>query len=142
MFRFLISIGLISLVVGVLIERNFKDGEVIKEREKIDNDYTRKESETKSSEKELISQRDKEDFNKLFKDILNKDINKKNKESTAGEEKKEDKLKNGRKIEKSKEKRDEVMEKLQKGEYSIEEACNILNMEKGEILLLRNIYRK
>ena len=35
-----------------------------------------------------------------------------------------------------------IMRKYEAGEYTLEEVCNILNMKKGEVLLLRNIYKK
>ena len=35
-----------------------------------------------------------------------------------------------------------VIEQYEIGNYTLEEVCNILNMKKGEVLLLRNIYKK
>ncbi|NLL80702.1 MAG: hypothetical protein GX231_00170 [Tissierellia bacterium] len=35
-----------------------------------------------------------------------------------------------------------IIQQYEEGNYTIEEACNILNMKKGEVLLLRNIYKK
>lgn len=35
----------------------------------------------------------------------------------------------------------EIMQKYESGLYTLEEVCNLLNMKKGEVLLLRNIYK-
>jgi hypothetical protein len=36
----------------------------------------------------------------------------------------------------------DVVSRLESGEYTIEQACKILNMKKGELLFLRNIYKE
>ena len=40
------------------------------------------------------------------------------------------------------EERRKLFEGLEKGQYSMDMVCSILGMEKGEVLLLRNIYNK
>lgn len=37
--------------------------------------------------------------------------------------------------------RRKLIEGLHRGEYSLEMVCSMLNMEKGEVLLLKNIYK-
>jgi hypothetical protein len=36
----------------------------------------------------------------------------------------------------------EVISQYEEGKYTIEEVCSILNMKKGEVLLLKNLYKK
>ncbi|HMM68994.1 MAG TPA: hypothetical protein PKD08_00740 [Gudongella oleilytica] len=44
-------------------------------------------------------------------------------------------------LEKLEDDRRKLIEGLHRGEYSLEMVCSMLNMEKGEVLLLKNIYK-
>lgn len=74
----------------------------------------------------LISDEELIYFNRILEAELNK------------QEKQENKSKS---IQIDEENKRKIIKGIEKGEYSIEEACNILGMEKGEVLLLKNIYK-
>lgn len=112
MYTFLILFGAASIVYGMRL---------IMTRNKT--------SETKLPPVEpvLINNNDSEEYEYSFQELFDAELERIEEIPLSLEEPEDEKRR--------------LIEGLERGEYSLDMVCSMLNMEKGEVLLLKNIYK-
>lgn len=147
MFSFLIFIGIISISFGIYLSRNELNSYLaLKERvdnkqEKLDEIINRIEAIEEDLKRSYVEEEidfiDILDLAKMDKeedmDFLDMDLDME-KEAKSGEE--------GLEIGEDMVEAFKTISLLEQGKYSLDQVCKILNMKKGEVLLLRNLYKK
>lgn len=119
MYNFLIVFGLLLIIVGLYGESS--DGKKITDNEeKIYSEITENiepviESPVKFQEESHEEIEEKQSFEDVLESVEKPSYN-------------EETLK--------------IIKRYEVGDYTLEKVCKILNMKKGEVLLLRNIYKK